>query len=244
MKGGIIPTIACINKATVPLGVDFDSLIRALQRFVDEHLAPVWGTPAKLVKTTKPPHNAWTLLFVDTANAMRKIGADLEKIFGKKKVVREIEGYHLVNGRPVALVFVQNVLADRSVRRIRDRISMAASHELAEMLVDPGNNLWCEHGKGTLYAYEVCDAVEAEHCRISGLAMSNFLYPAYFEGFHKRNSAQFDHLKKVNHPFQILDDGYAPVRKAGKLFLLSTPKKRRELHKENRDLHRTEFRKR
>jgi len=168
----------------------------------------------------------------------------LRKSSAKKKVVHEIEGYHLVNGRPVALVFVQNVLADRSVRRIRDRISMAASHELAEMLVDPGNNLWCEHGKGTLYAYEVCDAVEAEHCRISGLAMSNFLYPAYFEGFHKRNSAQFDHLKKVNHPFQILDDGYAPIRKAGKLFLLSTPKKRRELHKENRDLHRTEFRKR
>jgi hypothetical protein len=34
----------------------------------------------------------------------------------------------------------------------RVRISIAASHELAEMLVDPGNNLWCEHGKGTLYA--------------------------------------------------------------------------------------------
>ena len=41
----------------------------------------------------------------------------------------------------------------------RVRISIAASHELAEMLVDPGNNLWCKHGKGTLYAYEVCDAV-------------------------------------------------------------------------------------
>jgi len=243
MQGSIIPTIACINKATVDLGVDFDSLISALQRYVDEHLAPVWGTPAKLVKTTKPRHGAWTLLFVDTANAMRNLRAELKKIFGKN-IVDEIEAYHLVNGRPVALVFARNVLADRSVRSVRDKVSLAASHELAEMLVDPGNNLWCEHGNGTLYAYEVCDAVEAKYFRIDGLAMTDFLYPAYFEGFHTRNSVQFDHLKRVKHPFQILKDGYAPVRKAGKLILRSTPKKRGELRKENRDLHRSEFRKR
>jgi hypothetical protein len=42
---------------------------------------------------------------------------------------------------------------------------MAASHELAETLVDPANNLWCERSKGTLFAYEVCDAVEADHFR-------------------------------------------------------------------------------
>lgn len=240
---GVIPTIACINKATVDLGADFDSLISALQRYVDEHLAPVWGTPAKLVKTTKPRGNAWTLLFVDTANALRKIRADLEKIFGKN-IVNEIEAYHLVNGRPVALVFVKNVLADRTVPRIRDKISLAASHELAEMLVDPGNNLWSEDGNGRLYAYEVCDAVEAKYFRVNGLAMTDFLYPAYFERFHKPNSAPFDHLKKVKHPFHILKDGYAPVRKAGKLTLLSAPKKRRELRKENRDLHRSEFRRR
>jgi hypothetical protein len=238
-----IPTIACINKATVDLGVDFGSLISALQTYVDEHLAPVWGTPAKLVRTTKPRDGMWSMIFVDTANAMRKLRADLEKIFGKN-VVNEIEGYHLVNGRPVALVFAKNALADRSLSRIRDKISMAASHELAEMLVDPGANLWCEYGKDTLYAYEVCDAVEAKYFRVNGMAMSDFVYPAYFEGFHKRNSVQFDHLKKVKYPFHILKDGYAPIRKGGKLILRSTSKKRAALRNENRDLHRSEFRKR
>jgi len=43
------PTIACFNKATVSLGVDFDALIAAMQAFVDEHVAPVWGTRAKLI---------------------------------------------------------------------------------------------------------------------------------------------------------------------------------------------------
>lgn len=49
------------------------------------------------------------------------------------------------------------------------------------MLVDPGNNLWCGHGKGTLYAYEVSDAVKAEHFPVNGLAMSDFIYPAFLK---------------------------------------------------------------
>jgi hypothetical protein len=243
-KRGSNPTIACINKVTVALDVSFGSLVSALQQYVDKHLAPVWGTPAKLVKTIKPRGDAWTMLFVDTADDVRNLRHDLKKILGKD-VADELDGFHLLKGRPVALVFVNTVLSGPSRLSARDRVSMAASHELAEMLVDPGNDLWCEHGKGTLYAYEVCDAVETKYFRVKGLAMSDFVYPAFFQRFHKRNSVQFDHMKTVKRPFQILKDGYAPVRKAGKLILLtSSPSKRQELRKENRDLHRSEFRRR
>src|ERR1700676_5081992 len=34
---GIIPTIACFNKATIPLGVDFDALIAGMQAYVDQY---------------------------------------------------------------------------------------------------------------------------------------------------------------------------------------------------------------
>src|SRR5437879_4133125 len=50
-QGGV-PTIACFNKAVTPLGVDFDDLIQAMQAYVDKYVAPVWGTPAKLIKST------------------------------------------------------------------------------------------------------------------------------------------------------------------------------------------------
>ena len=83
-KPGHVPTIACINRSTFDLGVDFASLIAALQKYVDKHLAPVWGTPAKLWKTTKPRDNAWTMLFVDTADDIRNLREDLKKIFGKQ----------------------------------------------------------------------------------------------------------------------------------------------------------------
>jgi hypothetical protein len=53
---------------------------------------------------------------------------------------------------------------------------------------------------------------------------------------------QFDHMKTLKRPFQILKDGYAPVRKAGKLMLRSSPRKGRELRREDRHLHRSEFR--
>ena len=244
-KRGSIPTIACINQTKEvdlgQLGVDFDSLISALQKYVDNYFAPVWGTPAKLVKATKPRDNAWTMIFTDTADAYR---AELTKRFGKK-FVDELAAVHLFKSRPLALVFVKNALLDPAPGLSkRDKVSLAASHELAEMLVDPGINLWCDDGNGTLYAYEVCDTVEAKFFRVNGLAMSDFVYPTFFEGFHGRNSVQFDHMKKVKHPFEILKDGYAHVKEAGKLHVIlrSTRKKRIELGKENRDLHRSEYR--
>jgi hypothetical protein len=235
-----VPTIACINRATHP-GLDFTSLVSALQKYVDEHLAPVWGTPAKLVRAKLPRPNAWTMVFIATAKDIRHLRRDLKKIFGKN--ANEVLAVHLFKGRPIALVFVKTVLLGTLPLSDSDKISLAASHELAEMLVDPGNNLWCADGNGMFYAYEVCDAVEAKHFRVNGFAMSNFVYPAFFESFHKRKSAQFDHMKLLKRPFHILNDGYSPVRKAGKVVRLqASAMKSRELRKEDRDLHRSEFR--
>src|SRR5690349_20683093 len=69
-----VPTIACINEATVDLEVDFDDLIAALQKFVDRDFAPIWGTPAKLVKAKKEIAGAWTMIFLDNADKARSLG--------------------------------------------------------------------------------------------------------------------------------------------------------------------------
>ena len=65
---GAAPKIACFNKATVPLGVDFDALVAAMQVYVDQYVAPVWGTPAKLVKSTGFIKGAWAIVFLDDAD--------------------------------------------------------------------------------------------------------------------------------------------------------------------------------
>jgi hypothetical protein len=237
-KRGAIPRIACINRTSVKLGIDFDVLIAALQKYVDEYLAPVWATPAKLVKKQAPQPDSWTMMFLDTAapEDVSDLGlseSDRSKLLGRHKIE--------LHGLPLAMIFVKSTLCAKSALRIRDRdkVSMSASHELAEMLVDPGNNLWCERSERTFYAYEVCDAVEEEYFLVDGIAMSDFVYPAYFDVFRKPNSTQFDHMKKIDRPFQILKQGYMPVKERGKLRLKSGSKdKGWRIKREDRRLHR------
>ncbi|MGH6834542.1 MAG: hypothetical protein ACREC9_03120 [Methylocella sp.] len=218
---GAVPTIACFNKATVGLGVDFDQLIATLQTFLDESFVPVWGTPAKLVKATRPLPGAWTLVFLDDADSPGALGYhDLTK-----------------DGLPLSKIFVKTTL------EIGDKVSVTACHELAEMLVDPAINLWSDGPNGTLYAYEMCDAVEEEEFSIDGIAMSDFVYPAYFELFRKSNSAQFDYLKRVTKPFQILKGGYSLVRSGRKVVQkFGSKAKERRFQKEDRTQHRTQYR--
>ena len=191
---GQIPTIACFNKATIGLGVDFDRLVAALQRFVDDYFVPVWGTPAKLLKTTGFRKGMWALAFLDRADVANALG------------------YHDLtpDGLPLSKVFVRTTLDDGQL------VSVTASHELAEMLVDPAINLCAEGPQDLIYAYETGDAVEEETFRVDGIPMTDFVYPAWFEGFRKPGSARFDHLKKVKRPFQILPGGYMSVFKNGR----------------------------
>ncbi len=236
-KRGAIPTIACINKAKTPLPIKFATLISALQAYIDGHLAPVWGTSANLVQANQPRKDAWTLMFLDSAKHVDVVlkGVDRSKVIGQHKLEH--------HGLPLAMVFVEPTLHSQSGLRDRDKISVAASHELAEMLVDPGNNLWCEVSEGTFYAYEVCDPVEEKNFRVHGLWMSNFVYPAYFDLSRKPKSTWFDHMGVVDRPFQILEDGYMPIKRDGKLVVIhGSSNKKRQFAAENRELHRSEFR--
>ena len=222
-KQGELPTIACFNRSTADLRIDFDKLISAMQKYVDKYVAPVWGTPAKLVKTTDFKKGAWAMVFLDDADDP------------------EAEAYHDLTpeGLPQAKVFVKTVLDGG------DEVSIAASHELVEMLVDPATNLMTTGPDSKLmYAYESADPVEDLSFNVDGVPMSNFVFPAYFEDFHKARSIQFDAMNKVSKPFQILKDGYLIVFKNGRwVNLTATTAKKKALGKEDRRGHRSEQRK-
>ena len=107
-------------------------------------------------------------------------------------------------------VFVRTTLADGQ------KVSVTAAHELAEMLVDPGVQLGAIGPDGqTWYAYEMSDAVEREEFTVNGIAMSNFVYPAWFEAFRRPGSARFDHLGTCKRAFEIRPGGYMPVFRNG-----------------------------
>ncbi len=82
---------------------------------MDKHVAPVWGTPAKLTKTKGFRKGAWAMVFLDNADSPAS------------------EAYHDLtpDGLPEAKVFVKSTLKNK------DLVSVSASHELVEMLVAP-----------------------------------------------------------------------------------------------------------
>jgi hypothetical protein len=220
-QGGT-PTIAVFNKAKTPLGVDMDKLIAALQVYVDKYIVPVWGTPAKLVKSTDFVKGAWAIVFLDDADAPGALA------------------YHDLtpDGMPQSKVFVKTTLANG------DLVSVSTSHELVEMLVDPAINLLTTGpDPKTIYAYESADPVEALSFKVNGIPMSDFVYPSYFEDFHKPGSVQFDHLGAVKKPFEILSGGYQIIFKNGKWSQLHGSKeKSKAFAKEDRRGHRSEQR--
>src|SRR5262249_18352261 len=130
---GVIPTIACFNKAKTPLGVDLDKLIAAMQAYVDHHVAPVWGTPARLTKTTDFVKDAWASSSPDNADPPGPLAyPDLTP-----------------DGLPLSKVFVKTTIDDGEL------VSVSASHELVEMLVDPAINMMTTGPDAKLmYAYE------------------------------------------------------------------------------------------
>src|SRR6202790_1602428 len=151
-QGGI-PTISCFNKAKTALGVDFNALIAAMQVFVDIHIAPVWGAPAKLVKSTGFVKGAWAMVFLDDADQPGALA------------------YHDLtpDGLPQSKIFVKTTLDNK------DLVSVSASHELVEMLVDPAINLMTSGPDAkVMYAYETADPVEQLSFKVNGIPMSDF----------------------------------------------------------------------
>jgi hypothetical protein len=219
---GAVPTIACFNKATIDLGVDLDALIAAMQVYVNNYVVPIWSTPANLIKTTDFVPGNWAMVFLDDADQPGALA------------------YHDLtpDGLPVSKVFVRTTLENG------DTVGVSASHELVEMLVDPAINMWAAGpDPKTMYAYESADPVEELNFDVNGIAMSDFVYPAYFEVFRAPGSVQFDQLNKVNKPFQILSGGYQIIFKNGKESqVFGSAAKKKRFAREDRRGHRSKSR--
>jgi hypothetical protein len=93
--------------------------------------------------------------------------------------------------------------------------SMAASHDLLEMLSNPRLNLTVLVSEdnaqtGRIYIREICDPVASPNCayKIGETIVSDFVYPAWFESFRAKASTQFDHAGHVSGPFEVAADSY------------------------------------
>jgi hypothetical protein len=133
--------------------------------------------------------------------------------------VADALGYHddTADGLPMAKIFYETTVQDK------EDPAVTGSHEILEMLVDPGiNDTARDSSDGWLYAKEVCDAVEeTTYQMFNGVNVSNFQLPSWFGlpnpvANKAYPAGSYDFLGKCTQAFQLLAGGYMPVQKRGR----------------------------
>jgi hypothetical protein len=189
--------IAIFNLSTVLTDEQVQQSVPALQTQITRDFAPVWGIDGELVfipHGTRPPPEMWWLGVFDDSDVAGALG------------------YHDLTpeGRPLGKIFAATDL------HFGHSWTVTMSHELLEMLADPDVNLTVfvqnSASTGRLYAYESCDACEAEQFayRIDGTLVSDFVHPSWFQAYAHKGT-RFDHAGKIKAPLELLPGGYIGV---------------------------------
>lgn len=185
-----MPQIAVMNESTVAPDERIISMIPALSKQWNVDLATAWTVePATfnfIPAGTNPPPLSWWLVFLndtDQADAL---------------------AYHELSndGQPISKVFVRSILDSNH------SLSVAASHEICEMAVDPNLQTSFQDEQGNWWAAEVCDAVQEDEYGyvIDGILVSDFVTPLWFDK--PFAPGYFDMQRHVANAFQILSQGY------------------------------------
>jgi hypothetical protein len=120
------------------------------------------------------------------------------------------EGYHFIDGLPTTYVFTRDEKGEPV-----DDYAATMSHEILEMIADPGVNLYAQGyyiKSGRHYdafiPYVVCDPVQENYYKIDGYRMSDFVVPEWFEMERAPKSMRFNFLDSISEPFKLAPGGY------------------------------------
>lgn len=96
-----------------------------------------------------------------------------------------------------------------------DSLLVAASHEIAETIVNPNVNLWVDRGTSE-EALEICDWVQGDSYidpdGPSGMYVSNFCHPRFFSS---RPASRFDAMGLCGSAWELRPGGYHTPRTGG-----------------------------
>lgn len=192
-----VPAIAVINESTVISDADVADIVAAIQIQLDRDFAPNWnGMTAQisLVAKGQAPDDAWQLVILDDSDQAGALG------------------YHDMTKAdlPMGKVFAKTDLTYDS------SVSVTISHEVLEMVADPWiSNLIFDQqrAKVVFYAYEVCDACEADTLgygiEVNGktILVSDFVFPAWFQRL-RRPKRRYDFMGHLTSAFSLARGGY------------------------------------
>lgn len=192
------PTIAIVNVSTVLSDAQISTATAALQIQIDRDFGPAWQIGADLISvaTGAPvPSGTWVIYVMDTTDQAGELG------------------YHDITseGNPLGKIFAK----DDMTYGLSWTVTL--SHELMEMLADPyiQNSVFVQdtNTTGRLYALEVADSCQEDSFgySINGVLVSDFVFPAWFEGFRSQDSTRFDYMGVLRAPLTLAKGGYIGV---------------------------------
>jgi hypothetical protein len=186
-----VPTIYVVNESTYVTDAEVKNDLPAFQAALDKDFYPYWNVTAKLVFAAKAPPNSIYMTLED------------------KSDVEGALAYHSkANGLPYSRVFV-------GTSKFYDfSWTVGFTHELFEMLVDPGTSR-VEQGdfNTVLWFGEVCDPVESDEDGYnrpgadgSPVLISDFITEAWFGA---ETVGPIDFTNTIFAPGEIAPGGYA-----------------------------------
>jgi hypothetical protein len=175
-----------------PSDQELGEVAQALQQQVVGDVAPIWGVSG--VVTAFPEARQVP------AGYLPVIVVGAEDLPTKRRTFHTLAG-----GVPAALVAYD------------DQWSVAASHELIEMLCDPsgmrtipGPSLHAEQGL-VEYLMEVCDPCEGSDYAIGSVRVSDFVTPQYY-GLPSDSGNRYSFLGRLTSPLDLHEGGYITWR--------------------------------
>lgn len=153
---------------------DFQTVIRAVNRQIEEDFAPYWGLGARLRLEGRSEEKP-------TEHSLADMRGDAV-LYVWDHLDPDAKGYHDKNDRGIPYGFIFLDLA----AELAEPWSVTLSHEALELIGDPENNLFVAGPHPTVrrrrvfHWFEMCDAVQDEHYEIDGVKVSNFVLPLYF----------------------------------------------------------------
>lgn len=185
------PQVAIFNDpSSGEADLDVNRMVEALGKQLHDDFGPAWGTGAHLHfvdSGKKPPPGMWVIALLASSDQAGALG------------------YHDLtpDGLPLGKVFAG------TDRQYGQKVSVTLSHELLEMLSDPWINLTAQSDDGKFYAWENCDAVEADGLGydIDGVTVSDFVLPHWFG----HGNGPVDHCGHISSAFELAPGGYISV---------------------------------
>jgi hypothetical protein len=194
--------ISVVNQTNGEISdADLLAAIRAINQQIANDFVPYWSMPATL-------RLEGTLLKEARANAAAVIRGDAILYVTSATAKDDPEGFHDRNFRGVPYGVVYSQISEQT----GDPWSVTFSHEALELIADPQANNYVmgpalhDPRKKVFFWFEMCDAVSSQTYTIDGIALQNFLLPAYFEP--PTPGARTNFLGTDLEPFGIAPESY------------------------------------